>query len=77
MEKPSKKESLRKAYYDRANGNFGQKGGMKLHIFRIKPYIVSKHGDHFPCDKSRIWGRAISNAQPWEMVDVQISRQAI
>lgn len=78
------KETMRKAYYDRGNGNFhGTTANMKANVFRIKPYIVSRHSEvdgriqHFPCDKARIWGRAISNAQPWEMVDVQISRQAI
>lgn len=50
---------------------------------RIKPYIVSRHLDengnpeHFPTDKARIFGKAISNAMPWEKVDICISRQAL
>jgi hypothetical protein len=50
---------------------------------RIKPYIVSRHLDiggnaeHFPTDKARIFARAISNAMPWEKVDICISRQAL
>jgi hypothetical protein len=50
----------------------------------VKPYIVSMHSDpstnaaqHFPMDKARIFGKAISNAQPFEMLDVMLSRQAI
>lgn len=50
----------------------------------IKPYIVSRYMDentgapqHFPMDKFRIFGKAISNAQPYEMLDIMLSRQAI
>lgn len=32
---------------------------------------------HFPMDKFRVFGKAISNAQPFEMVDIMLSRQAI
>ena len=55
----------------------------KIHVARIKPYIVSRHLDqaghpeHFPTDKARIFARAISNAMPWEKVDICISRQAL
>ena len=56
----------------------------KTNVFYIKPYIASSHKEldletpqYFPCDKARIFGRAISNAQPYEMVDIQLSRQAI
>ena len=50
---------------------------------RIKPYIVSRHVDetgmpeHFPADKARIFAKAISNAQPFEQVDIMISRQSL
>ena len=79
------KERLRRNYYDRANGNFNpSKPDQKINIFSIKPYIVSSHSEtgtvekqYFPSDKARIFGRAISNAQPFEMVDIQLSRQAI
>jgi len=80
---------LRKDYYERGNGNFpasmsldGKHVG-KIHVARIKPYIVSRHLDksgnaeHFPTDKARIFARAISNAMPWEQVDICISRQAL
>jgi hypothetical protein len=55
----------------------------KIHVARIKPYIVSRHMDnagsvqHFPTDKARIFARAISNAMPWEKVDIAIHRQAL
>ena len=92
----SKPTLERKAYYERGNGNFSNENGGgvtgKMNIFRIKPYMLSKHScfikdtdrslagfpcQHFPCDKFRIFGRAISNAQPFEMVDIQLSRQSI
>lgn len=52
---------------------------------RIKPYIVSRFpireggtcSQHFPMDKMRVFGKAISNAQPFEMVDIMLSRQSI
>lgn len=53
-------------------------------ICRIKPYIVSKHMkqeteniQHFPADKARIFGKAISNALPFEKVDIMICRQSL
>lgn len=78
------KDSKMFAYYDRGNGNYSKNNPQKINVFRIKPYIVSKHLDgatglpqNFPCDKNRIFGRAISNAQPYTMLDIQLSRQAI
>jgi hypothetical protein len=51
---------------------------------RIKPYIVSRHTDprtleaeNFPADKARIFAKAISNAMPFENVDIMISRQSL
>jgi hypothetical protein len=75
-------------YYERGNGNYGatpsdQKQVGKIFTARLKPYIVSRHLDkygnpeHFPADKARIFARAISNAMPWEKVDIAISRQAL
>lgn len=86
--KPAERE--RKAFYERENGiwqntdpKFGPSRG-KAHVFFIKPYVVSRHPDpftqqpqHFPYDKFRVFGRAISNAQPWEHVDIMLSRQSI
>jgi hypothetical protein len=75
-------------FYERGNGNYaatptdGKHVG-KIHIARIKPYMVSRHLDnygnpeHFPTDKARIFAKAISNAMPWEKVDIAISRQAL
>lgn len=75
-------------FYERGNGNYaatptdGKHVG-KIHVARIKPYIVSRHLDnygnpeHFPTDKARIFARSISNAMPWEKVDIAISRQAL
>lgn len=83
--------ALSQDYYERGNGNFpaslsidGGKHVGKIHVARIKPYIVSRHIDarsgnpeHFPTDKARIFARSISNAMPWEKVDICISRQAL
>jgi hypothetical protein len=55
----------------------------KTDVAKIKPYICSRHKDaddkrqHFPCDKYRIFGKAISNAKPYEMLDIVLSRQSI
>lgn len=76
----------RRSYYARGNGtyNTGVGGPVqgKINVARIKPYIASKHyagaqHEHFPMDKTRVFGKAISNAQPYEMVDIMLSRQAI
>jgi hypothetical protein len=78
----------RKNYYDRGNGNYVNAGSGnakgKMHVALIKPYMVSAFTDHenggaqhFPMDKFRVFGKAISNAQPFEMVDIMLSRQAI
>lgn len=87
--RPAERE--RKAFYERENGvwpntdpKFGSARG-KINVFFLKPYVVSRHlsedgngqPQHFPYDKFRIFGRAISNAQPWEMVDIMLSRQSI
>lgn len=78
----------RREYHDRSGGNYasGPNGKIngKMHVARIKPYIISRHLDltsgnaqHFPMDKYRVFGKAISNAQPFEMVDIMLSRQSI
>jgi hypothetical protein len=75
-------------FYERGNGNYAAtatdaKHVGKIHTARIKPYIVSRYLDvngnpeHFPTDKARIFAKAISNAMPWEKVDIMISRQAL
>lgn len=38
---------------------------------------VSGNPEHFPTDKARIFAKAISNAMPWEKVDIMISRQSL
>ena len=61
-----------------------QQLAMLLFLHRIKPYIVSRHMDnvtdqpqHFPADKARIFAKAISNAMPFEKLDIMISRQSL
>lgn len=82
-------ERLRAAYAERENGSYPatpteNKYSGKVHIPRIKPYIISKHMDprthapqHFPADKARIFAKAISNAMPFENLDIMISRQSL
>lgn len=53
----------------------GKKDGLFVPL--IKPYIVDEGDPENPRDSSRIWARAMSNAQPYEMVDLLIARQAI
>jgi hypothetical protein len=66
----------RKRYHDMGQGTYPGVSG-KIDVARIKPYLHSKFGQDFPCDRRRIFGRAISNAQPFEMVDIVLSRQSI
>lgn len=76
----------RRNFYERGNANYtnGPYGPIsgKINVARIKPYMESKHHNkgshqHFPMDKARIFGKAISNAQPYEMLDIMLSRQSI
>jgi hypothetical protein len=68
----------RKVYHRQQQGSYpgGGRAG-KSNVAKIKPYIESTFGETFPNDKRRIFGRAISNAQPYEMVDIVLSRQSI
>lgn len=72
----------RKVYHAQEQGTYlgnethGSTPG-KDHVGKVKPYLQSKHGEEFPNDKRRVFGRAISNAQPYEMLDIVLSRQSI
>ena len=77
-----KQAKQHKDYYNRGNGNYPGGPDMKINTFVIIPFLPSRPTDgnkiqNFPMDKMRVWGRAISNAQPFEMMDVQLGRQAI
>lgn len=80
---PDKSAKQHKDYYNRGNGNYPGGAPMKINTFMVIPYLPSRHTDadgniqEFPHDAKRVWGRAISNAQPYEMMDVQLGRQAI
>jgi hypothetical protein len=57
---------------------------MDIFLCRIKPYMISRYIDdatgsaqHFPADKARIFAKAISNAMPFEKLDLMISRQSL
>jgi hypothetical protein len=74
----------KRKYTDKRNGVFpttseqmGSGTSGKTDVAKIKPYILSHHEQHFPMDKRRIFGRALSNAQPYEMMDIVLSRQSI
>ena len=85
----NKNTKERQAYYARQQGTYpanGPHGPMKgkINVAYIKPYITSSYPDpvtggpqHFPMDRCRVFGKAISNAQPFEPVDIMLSRQAI
>jgi len=80
---PEGLDKMRQTYYAKGNGNYDGKNQGKVYVAMIKPYVISRHLDqnrcpeHFPCDKARIFGRAISNARPYEMVDIMLSRQSL
>jgi hypothetical protein len=72
----------RKTFYAQGQGTYSKTATRpsstgKIDVAMLKPYLISGNGDHFPRDKIRIFGKAISNAQPYEMVDIMLSRQSI
>ena len=49
----------------------------KQNMARIKTFKFDEDSDVSVYDKCRVFGRAISSARPFEMVDIMISRQSI
>jgi hypothetical protein len=77
----------RKAFHEKGNGTYASQASNnspsgKVCVAKIKPYLESKHKDSFgkqvfPLDKNRIFAKALSNAQKYEMLDIMLSRQSI
>jgi hypothetical protein len=72
----------RKVFHEQGNGNYQRTqhhlaNAGKANVPKIKPLLDSRYNQDFPCDRRRVFGRAISNAMPYEMVDIVLSRQSI
>jgi hypothetical protein len=67
----------KRKYSEMQNGNFGKKGGGKMNMFTVIPLMMDHDGTYNPYLKARIIGRAISNAAPYDMVDIQLMRQTM
>jgi hypothetical protein len=77
----------RKTFQEKGNGTYASEKSNnspsgKICVAKIKPYLQSKHKDDygtqmFPLDKNRIFAKALSNAQAYEMLDIMLSRQSI
>lgn len=69
-------ENRRKSYFDMQNGNFGAQSNGKIHVARPKVFFKNQLNPRI-FDQMRIFGKAVSNARPYEMVDIMICRQSL
>lgn len=80
----------RKMAHERGNGNIAEHGrmmpyksdkggiGFKNNIPMVKPYFHDIFGQQgVDRDRSRVFGRCMANARPFDMVDLQVCSQAI
>ena len=76
-DKPSSSENSRQIYHrgKMAKTSHGDTAG--LCVPHIKPYLVKMGANVNSWDASRVFAKAMSNAQPWEQVDIMISRQSL
>jgi hypothetical protein len=78
---PSRQEEKRRKFYDRGNGNFappmydGNVTG-KQQIAYPKPFRYQDDDERI-ADRLRVFGRALSSARPFEMMDVMVCRQSM
>lgn len=76
----------RRNAWQRQNGNVGAPGhnidtnqerhGGKHNVFLVKPFFHTSARDYY-MDRVRIIGKALANARPYDMVDIQIGSQCI
>jgi hypothetical protein len=69
----------RKRKYDQSNGNWGAgKAPGKNNLAYVKPYVEPIDPTRLRFfDKQRVFCKAISDARPYDMVDIMISRQSL
>ena len=73
-----KNTERRKAYQERGLGRLpNEKNLGKRDIAYIKPFFHMGPWHDRLFDKRRVFGKAVSNARPWDMVDILICRQSI
>lgn len=77
---PSRQDEKRRKFYDRGNGNFdsaydGVVAG-KQQVAYPKPFRFQDDQERI-ADRMRVFGRALSSARPFEMVDIMVCRQSL
>jgi hypothetical protein len=78
---PSRQEEKRRKFFDRGNGNFsspmydGNVTG-KQQVAFPKPFRYQDNEERV-ADRMRVFGRALTSARPFEMVDVMVYRQSL
>jgi hypothetical protein len=77
---PSRQEEKRRKFYDRGNGNFataydGVVTG-KQQVAYPKPFRFQDDQERI-ADRLRVFGRALSSARAFEMVDIMVCRQSL
>ena len=77
---PSRQEEKRRKFYDRGNGNFSTAyDGVitgKHQVAYPKPFRFQDDQERV-ADRMRVFGRALSSARAFEMVDVMVCRQSL
>lgn len=66
----------RKRFYDRHNGNFGPTRNGKTRVAFPKPFRYQDEEERI-YDRLRVFAKALSNARPFEHVDIMIARQSL
>lgn len=61
--------------FNRQNGNIGDWKG-KRRVFLPKPFFEKGKTD-YPMDRIRVFAKALNNARPYDMLDIQICTQCI
>jgi hypothetical protein len=74
----------RKAFYERGNGVYTNSQSDGTVVYNAKKEIAypkslrpARDGSYRLGDKMRVFGKALSGARAWEMVDIMISRQSM
>lgn len=69
-------EENRRRFYDRHNGNYGPVRGGKTRVAFPKPFRYEDDNERI-YDRIRVFAKAMSNARPFEHVDIMIARQSL
>jgi hypothetical protein len=73
LQDPNGVDNKKRSYQEMQNGRIGNKA-TKTNLFLLIPMIVPRDGIFPTWFKDRTIGRSLSNAMPYDMFDLQISR---